>query len=107
MPSPPLQVGISIIPDTDSLEWSRELVRIAEAGGLALVGVQDHPYQHHFFDTWSRIPMLLAETKRISFFTDVACSGPWDPLPDQVEQLIADIVPQLKSDSRSGGPRND
>jgi alkanesulfonate monooxygenase SsuD/methylene tetrahydromethanopterin reductase-like flavin-dependent oxidoreductase (luciferase family) len=75
MPSPPLQVGISIIPDTDSversreLEQSRELVRIAEAGGLALVGVQDHPYQHHFFDTWSRIPMLLAETRRISFFT--------------------------------------
>jgi alkanesulfonate monooxygenase SsuD/methylene tetrahydromethanopterin reductase-like flavin-dependent oxidoreductase (luciferase family) len=72
MPSRPLQVGISIIPDTDSLERSRELVRIADEGGLALVGVQDHPYQRHFFDTWSLIPTLLAETKRISFFTDVA-----------------------------------
>jgi alkanesulfonate monooxygenase SsuD/methylene tetrahydromethanopterin reductase-like flavin-dependent oxidoreductase (luciferase family) len=72
MASRPLQVGISIIPDTDSLERSRELVRVADEGGLALVGVQDHPYQHHFFDTWSLIPTLLAETKRISFFTDVA-----------------------------------
>jgi alkanesulfonate monooxygenase SsuD/methylene tetrahydromethanopterin reductase-like flavin-dependent oxidoreductase (luciferase family) len=66
------QVGISIIPDTDSLERSRELVRVADEGGLALVGIQDHPYQHHFFDTWSLIPTLLAETKRITFFTDVA-----------------------------------
>jgi alkanesulfonate monooxygenase SsuD/methylene tetrahydromethanopterin reductase-like flavin-dependent oxidoreductase (luciferase family) len=72
MASGPLQVGISIIPDADSLERGRELVRVADEGGLALVGVQDHPYQHHFFDTWSLIATLLAETKRISFFTDVA-----------------------------------
>lgn len=72
MASRPLQVGISIIPDTDSLARSRELVRVADEGGLALVGIQDHPYQHHFFDTWSLIPTLLAETKRITFLTDVA-----------------------------------
>jgi alkanesulfonate monooxygenase SsuD/methylene tetrahydromethanopterin reductase-like flavin-dependent oxidoreductase (luciferase family) len=70
--SRPVQVGISIIPSTDSLHRSRELVRVADEGGLAFVGVQDHPYQHHFLDTWSLIPTLLAETKRISFFTDVA-----------------------------------
>jgi hypothetical protein len=51
MASRPLQVGIAIIPDTDSLEGSRELVRVADEGGLAFVGIQDHPYQHHFFDT--------------------------------------------------------
>jgi alkanesulfonate monooxygenase SsuD/methylene tetrahydromethanopterin reductase-like flavin-dependent oxidoreductase (luciferase family) len=67
-----LEVGISIIPYADSLERTRELVQAADKGGLPLVGVQDHPYQRHFFDTWSLIPTLLAETKRISFFTDVA-----------------------------------
>jgi alkanesulfonate monooxygenase SsuD/methylene tetrahydromethanopterin reductase-like flavin-dependent oxidoreductase (luciferase family) len=67
-----MKLGISIIPYTDSLDRSRELVRAADEGGLALVGIQDHPYQHHFFDTWSLIGTLLAETKRISFFTDVA-----------------------------------
>jgi alkanesulfonate monooxygenase SsuD/methylene tetrahydromethanopterin reductase-like flavin-dependent oxidoreductase (luciferase family) len=67
-----MEVGIAVIPDTDALEQSRELVRVADEGGLALVGIQDHPYQHHFFDTWSLIPTLLAETTRISFFTDVA-----------------------------------
>jgi alkanesulfonate monooxygenase SsuD/methylene tetrahydromethanopterin reductase-like flavin-dependent oxidoreductase (luciferase family) len=72
MASRPIQVGISIIPDTVSLDRSRALVRVADEGGLAFVGVQDHPYQHHFFDTWSLIPTLLAETSRISFFTDVA-----------------------------------
>jgi alkanesulfonate monooxygenase SsuD/methylene tetrahydromethanopterin reductase-like flavin-dependent oxidoreductase (luciferase family) len=67
-----LQVGISIVPYTDSLDRNRELVRVADEGGLALVAIQDHPYQRHFFDTWSLIPTLLAETKRISFVTDVA-----------------------------------
>jgi alkanesulfonate monooxygenase SsuD/methylene tetrahydromethanopterin reductase-like flavin-dependent oxidoreductase (luciferase family) len=65
-------VGISIIPYADSLALTRELVRVADEGGLAFVGIQDHPYQHQFFDTWSLIPTLLAETTRISFFTDVA-----------------------------------
>jgi alkanesulfonate monooxygenase SsuD/methylene tetrahydromethanopterin reductase-like flavin-dependent oxidoreductase (luciferase family) len=68
----PLELGISIIPYADSLQRSRELVRAADEGGLAFVGIQDHPYQRHFFDTWSLIATLLAETKQISFFTDVA-----------------------------------
>jgi alkanesulfonate monooxygenase SsuD/methylene tetrahydromethanopterin reductase-like flavin-dependent oxidoreductase (luciferase family) len=67
-----LEVGISVVPYVDSLDRTRELVRVADEGGLPLVGIQDHPYQRHFFDTWSLIPTLLAETKRISFFTDVA-----------------------------------
>jgi alkanesulfonate monooxygenase SsuD/methylene tetrahydromethanopterin reductase-like flavin-dependent oxidoreductase (luciferase family) len=66
------QVGISVVPLTESVDRVRELVRVAEAAGLDLVGVQDHPYQHHFLDAWSLIPTLLAETKRISLFTDVA-----------------------------------
>ena len=47
-------------------------MRAADAAGLHVVGIQDHPYQHHFLDTWSLIPTLLAETQRVSFFTDVA-----------------------------------
>ena len=67
-----LQVGISVVPSTDKLDRIRELVRTADEAELDLVGIQDHPYQHHFFDTWSLIPTLFAETERISFFTDVA-----------------------------------
>lgn len=68
----PLHVGISIVPYVDSVDRSRELVRVADEGGLRLVGVQDHPYQRRFLDTFALVATLLAETRRISFFTDVA-----------------------------------
>jgi alkanesulfonate monooxygenase SsuD/methylene tetrahydromethanopterin reductase-like flavin-dependent oxidoreductase (luciferase family) len=64
--------GISLVPATDELDRVRELARAADAAGLDLVGIQDHPYQRRFVDTWSLIPTLLAETQRISFFNDVA-----------------------------------
>jgi alkanesulfonate monooxygenase SsuD/methylene tetrahydromethanopterin reductase-like flavin-dependent oxidoreductase (luciferase family) len=64
--------GISIVPATDALASIRRLVRAADAAGLELVGIQDHPYQRRFLDTWSLIATLLAETKRVAFFTDVA-----------------------------------
>jgi alkanesulfonate monooxygenase SsuD/methylene tetrahydromethanopterin reductase-like flavin-dependent oxidoreductase (luciferase family) len=67
-----LRFGISIVPATETLERGRALVRTADEAGLDLVGIQDHPYQGRFLDTWSLLPTLLAETKRISFFTDVA-----------------------------------
>jgi alkanesulfonate monooxygenase SsuD/methylene tetrahydromethanopterin reductase-like flavin-dependent oxidoreductase (luciferase family) len=67
-----VKLGLSIVPYADGVDRGRELVRMADEGGLVLVGIQDHPYQHHFVDTWSLIPTLLAETERISFFTDVA-----------------------------------
>jgi alkanesulfonate monooxygenase SsuD/methylene tetrahydromethanopterin reductase-like flavin-dependent oxidoreductase (luciferase family) len=67
-----LRFGISIVPATDTLERGRALVRAADEAGLDLVGIQDHPYQGRFLDTWSLLPTLLAETKGISLFTDVA-----------------------------------
>jgi alkanesulfonate monooxygenase SsuD/methylene tetrahydromethanopterin reductase-like flavin-dependent oxidoreductase (luciferase family) len=67
-----LSFGISIVPYADSLEQGREMVRVADDAGLEYVGIQDHPYQARFLDTFSLIATLLAETNRISFFTDVA-----------------------------------
>jgi alkanesulfonate monooxygenase SsuD/methylene tetrahydromethanopterin reductase-like flavin-dependent oxidoreductase (luciferase family) len=66
------QFGISIIPAADSVDRSRELVRVADAAGLGFAGVQDHPYQGRFVDTWALVATLLAETQRISLVTDVA-----------------------------------
>jgi alkanesulfonate monooxygenase SsuD/methylene tetrahydromethanopterin reductase-like flavin-dependent oxidoreductase (luciferase family) len=67
-----LRFGIAIVPSIEALDANRALVRTADEAGLDLVGVQDHPYQRHFLDTWSLIPTLLCATQRISFFTDVA-----------------------------------
>jgi alkanesulfonate monooxygenase SsuD/methylene tetrahydromethanopterin reductase-like flavin-dependent oxidoreductase (luciferase family) len=68
----PLRFGISVIPAAGELARIRELVRAADDGGLDLVGIQDHPYQRRFLDTWSLVPWLLAQTERVSLFTDVA-----------------------------------
>jgi alkanesulfonate monooxygenase SsuD/methylene tetrahydromethanopterin reductase-like flavin-dependent oxidoreductase (luciferase family) len=48
------------------------LVLVADDGGLQLVGTQDHAYQRRFVDTFALIATLLAETPRVSLFTDVA-----------------------------------
>jgi alkanesulfonate monooxygenase SsuD/methylene tetrahydromethanopterin reductase-like flavin-dependent oxidoreductase (luciferase family) len=66
------EFGISVIPYSDSLDQTRELVRAADEAGLQLVGIQDHPDQRRFLDTFALLATLLAETRRISFFTNVA-----------------------------------
>jgi alkanesulfonate monooxygenase SsuD/methylene tetrahydromethanopterin reductase-like flavin-dependent oxidoreductase (luciferase family) len=68
----PLEFGVSVIPTAADLDASRAVVRAAEEGGLDLVGIQDHPYQPRFLDTWFLIATLLAETRRLRFFPDVA-----------------------------------
>jgi alkanesulfonate monooxygenase SsuD/methylene tetrahydromethanopterin reductase-like flavin-dependent oxidoreductase (luciferase family) len=68
----PIRFGISVLPNTEDLDRIRELVGVADRAGLDLVGIQDHPYQRRFLDTWSLIPTLFAETERISICTDVA-----------------------------------
>jgi alkanesulfonate monooxygenase SsuD/methylene tetrahydromethanopterin reductase-like flavin-dependent oxidoreductase (luciferase family) len=67
-----IRFGLSVLPNTDDVDSIRELVGVADRAGLDLVGIQDHPYQRRFLDAWSLIPVLFAETERISIFTDVA-----------------------------------
>src|SRR3954452_17553580 len=94
-PETALQFGVSVVPATKMLDRIRQVVRAADQADLDLVGIQDHPYQHHFLDTWSLIPTLLAETKRISFFTDVA------NLPLRPPAVMAKAAASL--DALSGG----
>jgi len=68
----PIELGVSVNPAADGLEQARAIVRAAEAGGLDLVGIQDHPYQSRFLDTWALIATLLAETRHLRFFPNVA-----------------------------------
>jgi alkanesulfonate monooxygenase SsuD/methylene tetrahydromethanopterin reductase-like flavin-dependent oxidoreductase (luciferase family) len=67
-----VRVGLSVTPLADALDDVRAVVRAADAGGLDLVGVQDHPYQRRFADTWMLMAALLTETERITVFPDVA-----------------------------------
>src|SRR4051794_8699506 len=90
-----LKTGISVVPYADSLDRARELVRIADETGLDYVGIQDHPYQARFLDTFTLIAALLPQTSRISFFTDVA------NLPLRGPAMIAKALASM--DVLSGG----
>src|SRR3954453_5651783 len=69
-----MTVEFGIFPVPNAAEPDELLGRViaAEQAGLDLVGIQDHPYQRRFLDTWSLIPFLAARTNRIRFFPDVA-----------------------------------
>jgi alkanesulfonate monooxygenase SsuD/methylene tetrahydromethanopterin reductase-like flavin-dependent oxidoreductase (luciferase family) len=64
--------GIFPTPNAEERDQIVEQVLTADRAGLDLVGIQDHPYQRRFLDTWSLIGFLAARTERIRFFPDVA-----------------------------------
>ena len=64
--------GISVTPYAGAYPQILEQVLAAERGGLDVVGIQDHPYQRRFLDTFALIGDLLARTERLRFFPDVA-----------------------------------
>jgi alkanesulfonate monooxygenase SsuD/methylene tetrahydromethanopterin reductase-like flavin-dependent oxidoreductase (luciferase family) len=64
--------GISVEPLADPPGWAASLAQAADRNGLDLVGIQDHPYQRRYLDTWTLISTLVPVTERVSFFPDVA-----------------------------------
>src|SRR5438093_2754555 len=67
------EFGISLPPTrTDDPGQALHLVQLADRPGYDLVGIQDHPYQWRFFDTWTLISWLAEQTSRLRFFPDVA-----------------------------------
>ena len=67
-----LEFGISIVPASADADLARLLARRADELGLDLIGIQDHPYQSRYLDTWALLADLLARTEWIRFFPDVA-----------------------------------
>jgi alkanesulfonate monooxygenase SsuD/methylene tetrahydromethanopterin reductase-like flavin-dependent oxidoreductase (luciferase family) len=46
--------------------------RRIEALGLDYIGIQDHPYQRRYVDTWTLLAMIAGQTSRVGLFPDVA-----------------------------------
>ena len=68
----PPEFGVRITPNWQE---QRQVLRLAEAAdqaGLDLIGIQDHPYQWRFYDTWTLIAHLAGRMSRVRFFPDVA-----------------------------------
>jgi alkanesulfonate monooxygenase SsuD/methylene tetrahydromethanopterin reductase-like flavin-dependent oxidoreductase (luciferase family) len=68
----PLEFGVSLTPAAAEIATIREITDAGEELGLHLLGVQDHPYQRRFFDTWTLMGDLLARTERLRVVPDVA-----------------------------------
>lgn len=90
-----LRFGIFPVPRADSLHDVLRLVRDADEAGFDLVGIQDHPYQRRFLDTWALMAWVLAQTNRITVFPDVA------NLPLRPPRMLAKAAASL--DVMSGG----
>lgn len=90
-----IEFGISITPTWLQREEVLRLAQVADESGLDLIGIQDHPYQWRFFDTWTLIAYLAGRTSRVRFFPDVSS------LPLRPPAVLAKAAASL--DVLSGG----
>jgi alkanesulfonate monooxygenase SsuD/methylene tetrahydromethanopterin reductase-like flavin-dependent oxidoreductase (luciferase family) len=90
-----IEFGYFLVPDAGDPDGVLETARLADRLEYDLLGVQDHPYQSRFIDTFALVATLLADTGRISFFTDVA------NLPLRPPAVMAKMAASL--DVLSGG----
>jgi alkanesulfonate monooxygenase SsuD/methylene tetrahydromethanopterin reductase-like flavin-dependent oxidoreductase (luciferase family) len=90
-----VEFGLSIVPSWLEQEQVLRLATLADETGLDLIGIQDHPYQWRFFDTWALIGFLAGRTQSVRFFPDVTS------LPLRPPAVLAKAAASL--DVLSGG----
>jgi alkanesulfonate monooxygenase SsuD/methylene tetrahydromethanopterin reductase-like flavin-dependent oxidoreductase (luciferase family) len=91
----PVKLGIFVVPDATDSGATLEQIVAGDESGLDLVGVQDHPYQRRFFDTWTLLSFAAARTEQLRLVPDVA------NLPLRPPALLAKAAASL--DVLSGG----
>ena len=69
----PVRYGWFLVPDAADPRSLVRDARLAERAGLDLIGIQDHPYQRRYFDTFTLLAALATATERVGLFPDVAC----------------------------------
>jgi len=71
----PVKFGYFINPDaTQPVRALEQAIKadVADVAGIDLIGIQDHPYQHRFHETWTLLSVIAARTSRVTLFPDVA-----------------------------------
>lgn len=93
MPPHEVRFGYFLIPNAADplIDTAREIERL----GLDYIGIQDHPYQRRFVDTFALMSAILAATTTVRVFPDVAC------LPLRPPGVLAKTAASL--DVLSGG----
>ena len=90
-----LKLGIFAVPDATDPAATLETIAAADQSGLDFVGVQDHPYQRRFFDTWTLLAYAAGRTERVRLLPDVI------NLPLRLPSVLAKSAASL--DILSGG----
>jgi alkanesulfonate monooxygenase SsuD/methylene tetrahydromethanopterin reductase-like flavin-dependent oxidoreductase (luciferase family) len=90
-----VELGIFLSPLAADAAPTVAQVVAADEAGLDHVGVQDHPYQRRFFDTWTLLSYLAARTERVRLVPDVI------NLPLRLPSVLAKSAASL--DVLSGG----
>ncbi|MEZ5121050.1 MAG: LLM class flavin-dependent oxidoreductase [Solirubrobacterales bacterium] len=90
-----LRVGVFVVPDATDPAGTLAQIVAADETGLDVVGVQDHPYQRRFFDTWTLLSFVAARTERVRLVPDVVS------LPLRPPAMLAKAAASL--DVLSGG----
>ena len=66
----PIRFGVFVIPE--ATEKPLQSAVRADELGFDVIGIQDHPYQRRFFDTWTLLTAIATRTAHITVFPDVA-----------------------------------
>jgi alkanesulfonate monooxygenase SsuD/methylene tetrahydromethanopterin reductase-like flavin-dependent oxidoreductase (luciferase family) len=90
-----IKLGVFAVPDATDPSTTVEQLLAADRSGLDVVGVQDHPYQRRFFDTWTLLAYVAGRTERIRLVPDVT------NLPLRLPAMLAKAAASL--DVLSGG----
>ncbi|MEV7677460.1 LLM class flavin-dependent oxidoreductase [Streptomyces sp. NPDC088341] len=67
-----LRFGAFLTPTAEGHDDLIRLATLADRIGMDLIGIQDHPYQPAFLDTWTLLSHLAARTERVTLFPHVA-----------------------------------
>jgi len=64
--------GVNVDPALNAWNTTLAQAQLADKLGYDMVLVQDHPYNRHFFETWTLVTALTMRTERIHVGTNVA-----------------------------------
>jgi alkanesulfonate monooxygenase SsuD/methylene tetrahydromethanopterin reductase-like flavin-dependent oxidoreductase (luciferase family) len=64
--------GANVDPTAEGYAGAVRLARLADRLGFDVVGIQDHPYQPRFLDTWTLLAALVPQTERVGLVANVS-----------------------------------
>lgn len=68
----PVQFGYFLTPDASDYPEVLRRAQLCDRLGMELIGIQDHPYQSRFLDTWTLLSALAVQTSNVRLFPDVS-----------------------------------